>query len=104
MWLILTRPERPDASMWPGRKALALADALAWPAMWIVAIASVPAATGAVGHVLVAVISLVAVRRLVRAIWRNERYRFSTVRWGRVVAALIFLAIAIKAAIVLLPR
>ena len=104
MWLILTRPERPDAPMWSSRKALALADALAWPAMWIVAVASVPAATGAVGCVLVAVVSLVAVRRMARAIWRNERYWFSTVRWGRVVATLIFLAIAIKVAIVLLPR
>jgi len=104
MWLILTRPARPDAPMWPGRKALALADALAWPAMWILAIANVPAATGAVGYVLVAVASLVAVRRMARAIWTNERYRFSTVRWARVVATLIFFAIAIKVAIVLLPR
>ena len=34
MALMFVREVRPDAHVWPGRKLLALLDALAWPGFW----------------------------------------------------------------------
>jgi len=36
--------------------------------------------------------------RLHRALWNNHRYRFTTWRWGRAVAALLVLGFAMKLA------
>ena len=36
MWLVLTRAPLPDAPHWPGRRLLALVDAVAWPVGWLV--------------------------------------------------------------------
>ena len=96
MWIFMARPARPDASQWAGRRVLAVLDALAWPALWLALIASAPFDMGAVGWIAVAGLGLAALGRTRRAIWRNERYWFTTSRWGLPIAALIAVGIATK--------
>jgi hypothetical protein len=67
------------------------------PVLWLVAAVCAPTGSGIVGQVAVAVARLCAVHRLHRAIWHNERYRFTTWRWGGVVLTLAFVATAMKA-------
>lgn len=96
MWIYLVRPQRPDASQWAGRRSLAVVDAIAWPALWIALIATAPFAAGVTGWVSAGLIGLVAIRRLHRAIWRNERYWFTTWRWGAPLSGMVLAALAIK--------
>ncbi len=35
MWFVFARAPLPDAPYWPGRRLLALVDAIAWPVAWI---------------------------------------------------------------------
>jgi hypothetical protein len=62
----------------------------------IAAIASAPFKTGAVGWVAMGMLALAALGRAHRAIWRNERYWFTTWRWGVLIAALIVVGMAIR--------
>jgi hypothetical protein len=55
-----------------------------------------PLHTGIVGSVVMALALLCAVRRVHRAIWRNERYRFTTWRWGSVFVTLAFAGLVMK--------
>jgi hypothetical protein len=96
MWIFMARPARPDAAQWAGRRALALIDALAWPALWIAAIASAPLDMGFFSWVFIGLAGFAAVLRARRAIWRNERYWFTTWQWGVPIAALIAVGFAIK--------
>jgi hypothetical protein len=96
MWLILARPPHPDAPLWPGRRWLAVADAIAWPAAWIAAAAHAPFSLGVVGPLLVAFAAWQVVKRLHRAIAMNHRYRFTTWRWGKAVAASLFVGLMLK--------
>ena len=91
MWLVLRRKTRPDAPYWPGRRFLAVLDAVAWPCGWIVIDLSVREQTALMGSVVIVLALLVAVRRLHRAIWNNGRYFFSTWRWGRAVVLVILI-------------
>ena len=74
MFIALARTPRPAAAYWPGRRTVALLDALAWPALWFVAILAMPAKTGVVGLVIQALSILFAFRRTWLALFRNERY------------------------------
>jgi|SRR6185437_2445347 len=97
MWLVIQqRQPRPDVPVWPGRKALAALDAVAFPAAWIVAIAKAPFDIGLLGAAVSAIVILVAIGRLARAIFKNERYRFSAWRWGRLLVVLLVLAVILK--------
>jgi hypothetical protein len=96
MWLVLSRVPQPEAPYWPGRRLLALADAVAWPAGWIALATQLPQPTGIVGPMVIALAMLSAVRRVYRAGWQNHRYRFATWRWGRVVAVLLFIGLVLK--------
>lgn len=78
MWVVLARRERQPATYWPGRRLLALIDALVWPAAFAYLVTRVPVATGAVGAVALALCLLCALRRAHRALWQNERYAFTT--------------------------
>lgn len=95
MWIFMTRPPRPDASQWAGRRTLALIDAIAWPVLWLAAIAAAPFDMGAFGWVFMGLACLAAVVRARRAIWCNERYWFTTSRWGAPIAMLIAIGLAI---------
>lgn len=99
MALIFVRQTRPDAHIWPGRRMLAVVDAVAWPALWICAIWSLPFHTGVAGQLAMAIAAFVAFSRVLKAWVRNERYSFSTWRWGRAVVALILVGVALKIAV-----
>ncbi len=96
MFIAIARTPRPDAADWPGRRTFALLDALAWPALWFVAILAMPAKTGVVGLVIQALSILFAFRRTWLALFRNERYRFTTWRWGVSLASLVALGALMK--------
>lgn len=89
MLVLIQRPPLPDAQPWTGRRGLAALDAVAWPAGWLLALLHTPAPVGVFGRVLVAFILLCAIHRLHRALWMNHRYRFTTWRWGKLVAVLM---------------
>jgi hypothetical protein len=96
MWIFMARPARPDASPWAGRTALALIDAIVWPTLWIAFIANTPLNVGIVGWTATGLVCLAAVRRVHRALCRNERYWFTTWRWGKPFAALLAVGLAIR--------
>lgn len=97
MWLILARAPRPDAPYWRGRRALALIDALAWPAAWIGLVIHLPQAAGIVGPVVVTAALLGALTRTYHALWQNYRYRFTTWRWGCIAAGVLAIGLVFKA-------
>lgn len=96
MLMLIAREPRPDAGYWPGRRWLAAVDAVIWPLLWIALIRQLPPESGVVGAVGIAVAVLCCVGRLYRALWVNERYWFTTWRWGRVVAALLLVGAVLK--------
>lgn len=99
MWLVLARTPRPDAPYWPGRRLLALADALAWPAGWVVLATQMPPPAGVVGPTIATLAVLCAIGRAHRALWQNQRYHFTTWRWGRIFAALLLVGVVMKWAV-----
>jgi uncharacterized membrane protein HdeD (DUF308 family) len=96
MALIFVRAIRPDANVWPGRRLLAALDAVAWPGLWICATLQAPFETGVTGKVIVGLAVVIAGDRSIKALFRNERYRFSTWRWGRFAVALLLLGFVLK--------
>ncbi len=98
MWIVMTRTPRPDASIWPGRKGLAAIDAVVWPLIWVAVVRHAPAPTGLVGPVVIAIAVLSATLRAHRALWVNERYWFTTWRWGKIVAAMLLMGWILKLA------
>ena len=99
MWILFRREPRPDAPYWPGRRWLAALDAVAWPAAGALAVTHAPMPTGIVGIFVIACAALSAASRLQEALLRNERYRFTTWRWGRVLMGLVLLGLVMKLAI-----
>ncbi len=96
MWLLIARTPRRDAVYWTGRRWMALLDAVAWPTLWAAAVVKAPFSTGLGGAVAVALLVAVAARRSYRAIFRNERYWFTTWRWGLVLGGLVALGAVTK--------
>jgi hypothetical protein len=96
VWFV--RAPLPDAQPWPGRRALAVVDALAWPAGWAVLIlaANTKISLGLAGQVAFALCIVLALRRMYRAIARNHRYRFTTWRWAGVGLAFLVTGMAMK--------
>lgn len=98
MWLILTRTPSPDAPYWPGRRLLALLDALAWPIEWVALAMQLPQPAGVVGPMVIALAVLSAVARVHRAARQNHRYHFTTWRWGRIAVGLLLVGLVLKVA------
>jgi hypothetical protein len=96
MWLLVAREPLPDAPYWPGRYSLAAIDAVVWPLLWVLAFSAVPAPVGLVGPFVSAIALLASLGRLHCALWLNHRYRFTTWRWGRVVAAFMVVGWVMK--------
>ena len=65
MIFIVARDPGPDAAYWPGRRALALLDAILWPLLPVAAMATTPLRTGLVLPIVGAV-ALINVARGVR--------------------------------------
>ena len=99
MWILIAQAPLPDMPYWSGRRWLAAADAVGWPLFWVVAIAHAPRPVGIMGPGLIAFAVLVGLARLHRAIWMNERYRFTTWRWARIAAALMLTGLVLKIAL-----
>ena len=96
MWLAVAREPKPDAPYWPGRRLLAAVDAATWPLLWVLVFSHAPKPVGLVGPVVIAVALLCALGRLHRALCVNNRYRFTTWRWGRFAAALLLVGAVLK--------
>lgn len=98
MWILFTPIPRLDAPYWPGRRWLAALDAVAWPGAWVFGVAHVPMSMGIAGMLIIGCAALSAVSRLQQALLRNERYRFTTWSWGRVLVGLVLLGLMLKLA------
>lgn len=99
MLLLIARPPMPDQPYWPGRRWLAAVDAAAWPLLWVTGFSRMPWQTGVFGQLTIAVAMVFALQRVHRAVWCNHRYRFTTWRWGRVLATLLGIGWALKLAV-----
>jgi hypothetical protein len=100
MLVVFARQPRPAAKVWPGRRWLAAVDALLWPLLWIVGFWLAPLATGVAELLLIAASLWFAAKRLLDAVFANERYRFTTWRWGRPVMGLVLIGALLKLALV----
>lgn len=98
MWFVVARTPMPDARYWPGRRLLAVADALAWPGVWVVLATQLPQSGGIAGPMIIGLAVLSAVGRARRATWHNHRYHFTTWRWGRIAFGLLLIAVVLKVA------
>ncbi len=96
MWMFITRGPQPDARCWPGRRLLALVDAVIWPAVAAAGILQSPVQTGTFGQVMLAACGLAAVRRAWRAGLVNHRYRFTTASALGPLAVLLVVAATLK--------
>lgn len=99
MLLLIARPPMPDQPYWPGRRLLAAIDAAAWPLLWVMWFSRMPLPTGVVGLLIMAVAMVFALRRVHQAVGCNHRYRFTTWRWGRLLAILLVIGWALKLAV-----
>jgi len=97
MFVLIAREARPDAPGWPGRRALALVDALAWPVVWALLAWHAPM-PGALIWLVTAFAVLIAPLRAYTALFANHRYWFTTWLWARVLALLMLIAIVLKVA------
>jgi hypothetical protein len=98
MWLVLTRAPLPDSPNWPGRRLLAVADAVAWPAGWIALASQLPQPASMLGSMAIALAALSAIGRVHCATWQNRRYHFTTWRWGRFALGLLLIGFVLKVA------
>lgn len=71
-------------------------DAVAWPGLWIVAILNAPFDMGITGQLLVPVLAMGALYRAYRALRHNERYWFTTWRWGVPIVVVTLIGVALK--------
>jgi hypothetical protein len=99
MWLVFARAPLPDARHWPGRRLLALVDAVAWPMVWIALALHLQQAAGVVAPVVAGLAVLAAVGRLRRAAWQNHRYHFTTWCWARLAAGVLVLGLVLRTAL-----
>ncbi len=99
MWIVFTRAPAPDAAYWPGRRALAALEALAWPVIALVLLSQVQGRAGLLAPVACVICGINALARLRTALWENHRYRFATWRVGRVVVVLVLIGAALKVGI-----
>lgn len=77
---------------------MALLDAALWPALLALLVVTAPLPSGVVGPVVLALCALIAVRRCGRALWNNERYRFTSWRLGVPMMSLLAFGAALKLA------
>jgi len=97
MWMIVMRAPRTAHAYWPGRRLLGAVDAVAWPALICAAALQLPTLVSTiVGQLLVAFLVLTAVHRVALAVWRNERFSFTTSRVAYVVAMLMLIGLVMK--------
>jgi hypothetical protein len=96
MWMLFARPPPPDRPYWPGRRWLAVIDAVAWPAAWVVGLRSLPVETGIVAPLLGALAIVAGMGRVRTALRQNHRYRFTTWRWGKVLGWTLLIGLLLR--------
>lgn len=101
MWLLFARAPPPDLQVWPGRRALAFVDAVAWPAGLAALILGAPRPGGVVGICAMAFCAVAVFWRAYRAVFENHRYHFTTWRWGRRFVFVVAFGYALKLAVML---
>lgn len=101
MWVIVSRAPAPDVEVWPGRRTLALIDAVGWPAGWAAWLLGLTVPLGLAGQFALACCGVFALRRAWRAVGENHRYHFTTWRWGCRLAPLLLFGYGLKLAAVL---
>ena len=99
MWVIFARAPPPDAVVWPGRRALALFDAVAWPVAWAAFVLGLRDSSGLVGLFAIALCVVSAFTRAHRAVAHNHRYHFTTWHWGRRFVCVLVFGYALKLAV-----
>lgn len=95
LWWWMRRP-RADATRWRGRVVVALLDAVLWPGAWIVLALSHGRSLGAVGQAVFVLAVIALAMRVRTALFRNERYFFTTRRWAVPLLGLVVYAGALK--------
>lgn len=100
MFFVIARAPRRDVVVWPGRRWLASLDAIAWPVLTVFVVMNSSFSVGLVGPVVMSLAGFLLLRRLARAGFRNERYRFTTLAWAGWVGALLALGASLKVAAV----
>ena len=96
MFMLVPFPHRSDVVVWRGRRVLALVDGVLWPGLVAWLVVEFARGEGVVSAVVLAGCGMSAMARVRRALWRNERYRFTTWRWIKVVGALGWIALCIR--------
>ena len=94
--MFVTSAPPPDAPTWPGRRPLALLDGAAWPALFAWLTAHWLGGPGITQGVMLALCGLAAALRAHRALFRNQRYRFTTWRWGRGLVVLLWIGVCLQ--------
>jgi hypothetical protein len=97
MLLLFSRRIHADSPHWPGRRLVASLDAVAWPVVGVWLIVASPVGGGLSSAVLMAVLAIVCVRRLHRALLLNHRYRCTTWTWGVQLTAVFAMSLMLKA-------
>jgi hypothetical protein len=98
MWFFFVRGARPDLHVWPGRRWISAADALAWPIAAMVAVIAIADAGGRSSSLIVAALCVLGARRLLRAILFNQHYRMTTVWLAKIAAIPLLLGVLTKLA------
>ena len=98
MWVLYARAPTPNVPYWPGRRLL-LIDAILWPVLVAVGVSRVPMDAGVVGQVVMALCALSALRCCTRALWHNERYRFTTWRVAVALFGMLVFGTVLKLAV-----
>ena len=96
MWMLVPFSRRPDAAVWRGRRALAVMDGLFWPGLLSWLVVKFARGEGVVSAAALAALGLSGVSRVRCALWRNERYRFTTWRWLKLLCVLGWIALCIR--------
>ncbi len=96
MWVLVARERQPNAPYWPGRRGLAVVDAVVWPLLLVVLLSKLPAPIGLFGPVAGGVVLLYGLSRLRQALWENHRYTFTTWRLARFAVAILVVGAMLK--------
>lgn len=98
MLFFFVRGPRPDLHVWPGRRWISAADALAWPIAAMVVVVGMADAGGRSSSLIVAALCVLAARRLLHAVLFNQRYRMTAVWLAKIAAVPLLLGVLAKLA------
>jgi hypothetical protein len=96
MFVLLSRQPRQDAIDWPGRRSLALLDALVWPlGLMLTTVIFNLVPLGVTMRATLLVIALWTCLRCAKAMWYTPQYCFTTLIIAKGTFLLLFIRIAV---------